>query len=756
VENPELVGLRRLLKRLRDVMKGGGTAQARLDHIVEIIAQDMVAEVCSAYVLRAGEVLELFATKGLRPEAVHQTRLRVGEGLVGDIALHARPLALEDARSHPQFAYRIETGEEIYRSLLGVPIQRGGRVLGVLVVQNRAQRHYVEEDVEVLETIAMVLAELLAGGELIPAEEIRRRESEALLPARLTGLVLNAGLGIGQAHVHRPEVPVTQVVGESVEVELGRLEQAVAETQAAVDAMLAHPDVVGGGEARDVLEAYRMFAEDHGWLQRMRDAIHMGLTAEAAVRRIQAENRARMARVGDAYLRERLHDLEDLANRLVQRLIGGGAEAPSAPDRDFVLIARSLGPAELLDYDRSRLRALVMEEGTHQSHVAIVARALDVPVVGRVDGVLAKVESGDLVIVDGDNGQVLLRARDDTCRTYAASIAARARRKAAYLAERDLPAVTRDGVALSLNINAGLLIDLPHLDETGADGVGLYRTEIPFMVRQSFPDVAAQTALYRRVLDQAAGRPVVFRTLDVGGDKALPYWRGEPEPNPAMGWRAIRIGLDRPAILRQQLRALLRAAAGGALHVMFPMVADVSEFAAARAILDKELERERRLGYVLPERLRVGAMVEVPALLWSLRQLLARADFLSLGSNDLAQFLFASDRENPKVSRRYDVLSPPFLALIMMVVRECEAAGVPLAVCGEMAGHPLEAMALIGAGVRRLSMAPPAVGPVRAMIRDLAVPGLAAFVSDLAESADHSVRERLRIYASDHGVRIDV
>jgi phosphotransferase system enzyme I (PtsP) len=755
VENPELVGLRRLLKRLRDVMKGGGSAQARLDHIVEIIAQDMVAEVCSAYVLRAGEVLELFATKGLKPEAVHRTRLRVGEGLVGDIALHARPLALEDAQSHPQFAYRIETGEEIYRSLLGVPILRGGRVLGVLVVQNRAQRHYAEEDIEVLETIAMVLAELLAGGELVSPQEIRRRESEALLPARLAGLVLNPGLGIGQAHLHRPELAVSQVVGENVEVELGRLQQAVADTLAAVDAMLAHPDVADGGEARDVLEAYRMFAEDHGWLQRIREAVRMGLTAEAAVRRVQAENRSRLMRVGDPYLRERLHDLEDVANRLVQHLIGDESETPAVPEGDFVLFARTLGPAELLDYDRSRLRAVVMEEGTHQSHVAIVARALDVPVVGRAEGVLAKVDAGDPVIVDGDNAQVILRPRDDTRRTYAASFAARAKRKAAYLADRDLPSVTRDGVAVSLNINAGLLIDLPHLEESGAEGIGLYRTEIPFMVRQTFPEVTAQTALYRRVLEHAEGRPVVFRTLDVGGDKSLPYWRSEAEPNPAMGWRAIRIGLDRPAILRQQLRALVRAAAGAALNIMFPMVADVSEFAQARAILEKELERERRLGYALPERLQVGAMVEVPALLWSLRQLLGKVDFLSLGTNDLAQFLFASDRENPRVSRRYDVLSPPFLTMVMTVVRECEAAGVPLAVCGEMAGHPLEAMALIGAGVRRLSMAPAGVGPVRAMVRDLTVPGLAAFVSDLAEAADHSVRERLRTYAADHNVRID-
>jgi phosphotransferase system enzyme I (PtsP) len=745
-------GSRQLLKRLRNVMAGAGSAQQRLDQIVRIIAADMVAEVCSCYVLRAGDMLELFATEGLNPEAVHKTRLTVGEGLVGDIAAHARPLALADAQSHPNFAYRPETGEEIYHSLMGVPVIGAGRVLGVLVVQNRTQRNYTEEEVETLETIAMVLAELVAGGQLINPAETFAADPTAGLQLRLEGIRLSGGLAIGRAVLHQPRITITRMVAEDLQAELVRLREAVAGMRSALDAMLAAPDVSIGGEHRDVLETYRMFAEDRGWLGRIREAIQTGLTAEAAVLKVLNDTRVRMGQITDPYLRERLLDLEDLNNRLLQHLTGTVAAAERELPDDVVLIARSMGPAELLDYDRTRLRALVMEEGSATAHVAIIARALDIPVLGRARGVLDKVQPDDLVVVDADNAQLFLRPGEDVLDSFHQSMLAREAERRHYDRLKDLPAVTLDGAVVSLNLNAGLLLDLSSLAMTGADGVGLYRTEIAFMVRAAYPDAAQQTELYRRIMERAEGRPVTFRTLDVGSDKKLPYFVHDDEENPAMGWRSLRMGLDRPAILRQQVRAMIAAAAGRPLRIMFPMVAEIAEYQAARALIEAELERARRKGVPSPNGLELGAMVEVPALVWQLDQLLPLVDFLSVGSNDLLQFLFASDRGSPRLSDRYDALSPVVLSLLGDISRRAGRAGVPVTLCGEMAGRPLEAMALVGLGFRSLSMPATAIGPIKAMVRSLPLGALESYLASLADRADHSLRDRLTAFARDHGV----
>ena len=750
-----VTGARRLLGRLRDVMAASGHDQERLDQIVQLIAADMEAEVCSAYIMRAGDILELCATEGLFPESVHRTRLRVGEGLVGVIAATARPLALSDAQAHPAFAYRPETGEEVYHSLMGVPILRSGRVSGVLVVQNRSQRHYTDEEIEALQTVAMVLAELIAAGALVDIEEQHPTDGIATLPHRLDGVRLNPGLAIGTAVLHQPSIVIRQLVAEDPEVESLRLDMAIGEMQRSIDRMLSSSDLAHGGEHRDILETYRMFAEDRGWLGRIREAVESGLTAEAAVQKVRDDTRARMKQISDPYIRERLTDLEDLANRLQHHLSGGTlTAAPETEAEDIVLVARSMGPAELMDYDRKRLRALVLEEGSPTAHVAVVARALDIPVVGRVKAVLAQIDPGDQVVVDGDNAQVLVRPSEDVQAAVETRLAERRSRKAAYQALRELPAVTLDGVAISLGMNAGLLIDLPELEATRADGIGLYRTELPFMARQDFPGVADQTELYARVLEQAQGKPVVFRTLDIGGDKLLPYLPETVEENPAMGWRAIRISLDHPNMLRQQLRALLLAADGRPLSVMFPMVAEVAEFAAARRILDMEVQRMAARGRPLPSSLKVGAMLEVPALIWQLEGLCRQVDFISVGSNDLMQFLFAKDRGNARLAERYDVLAPAALTCLAHIVRIADRAGVSLSLCGEMAGSPIEAMALIGLGFRNLSMSPSAIGPVKAMVRSLEVGPLRQYLADATGLTNHSLREKLREFARDHGVSI--
>jgi len=743
---------RRLLARVRDTMAGGGTAQQRLDEIATIVAVDLVAEVCSIYVRRAGDLLELFATRGLKPEAIHNTRLRIGEGIIGDIAQLARPFALADAQEHPNFAYRPETGEEAFHSMMGVPVLRGGRVIGVLAIQNRTRRNYNDEEVETLQTVAMVLAELVAGGELIDPRELLPADGTVTGPVRAEGLKLNGGIGIGQAVVHRPHFRIERLVAEDTAHESERLRRAFVEMHGAIDLMMTSEMMQNSGEHRDILETYSMIARDPGWLQRMEEAIEAGLTAEAAVQRVLEDLRARMAQVSDPYLRERVHDFEDLANRLLQHLLGTPAGPDLAKYADgVILIAKSLGPAQLLDYDTTRLRGLVMEEGSPTAHVAIVARAFDIPVVGRVKDIMDRVTEGDPMILDGDRAQVFLRPGDDVRRSFIDTIRSQDERRQRYAKLIPLPSETKNGETVSLLINAGLLVDVEQMRHLGAEGIGLFRTEIQFMMQQQLPSLDDQTSLYRHILEAAEGKPVTFRTLDVGSDKTLPYLETDDEENPSMGWRAIRISLDQPMLLRRQMRAMIRAAkqVGVPISIMFPMVTEVAEYDAARALLQQEIENES-----VDLDIRAGAMLEVPGLMYQLDRLLARVDFLSVGSNDLMQFLFATDRGNPRLSKRYDTLSPSALSLLGKVAERCIAADVPVTVCGEMAGDPLEAMALIGLGFRRLSMSSPNIGPVKEMTRSLDTGSLGTYIQKILDSDEHSLRGKLRNFALDNGIAV--
>src|SRR6266403_281812 len=668
-------GPRVLLRRLRETMAEQVSAQERLDKIVVLIAANMVAEVCSTYVLRIDNTLELYATEGLNRDAVHRTVLSAHEGLVGLVASEATPLNLSDAQNHPAFSFRPETGEEIYHSFLGVPILRAGNTLGVLVVQNRAKRTYVEEEVEALQTTAMVLAEMIASGELSslaqPGAEPAARHS-----LHKTGAILSDGIALGHVVLHEPRVIINNYIAEDLPKEVKRLDTALAKLRADLDRMLERGDVAEGGEHRDVLEAYRMFANDQGWSHRLHEAVATGLTAEAAVERVQ--------------------HLEDLAHRLMRQLVGQD-HAPSReqlPD-NAILIARAMGPAALLDYDRKRLRGLVLEEGTANSHVSIVARALGIPAVGEVPNAVGIADPGDAIIVDGTSGSIYVRPSAEIESAYAERVRFRARRQAQYLALRDRPCVTKDGQPVELMINAGLTIDLPHIDDTGSAGIGLFRTELQFMVGPSLPRSSDQLALYRAVLDAAGPKPVTFRTLDIGGDKALPYMETVVEENPALGWRAIRLGLDRPGLSRGRSRAVLRAGGGRALKIMFPMISDVAEFDQAKAIVERELTYLRQHGHALPERIDVGTMVEVPALLYQLDELLKKVDFVSVGSNDLFQFLFAVDRGNAKVSERFDTMSAPILRVLRDIVQKANVANKSASLCGEMASKPLGALALI-------------------------------------------------------------
>ena len=746
-----LEGPRILLRRLRQVMADGGDRQTRLDKIVELIAASMNAAVCSVYLKRGRDALELCATEGLNPDAVHQTVLRVGEGLVGDIAQHARPLNLSDAAAHPRFVYRPETGEENYKSFVGVPVLSGGNVTGVLVVQNVTQRSFVDEEVEALQTVAMVLSEMLTASGEAQAEPALPPEAAR----QFSGIGLTDGMAMGHIVLHEPRIEVTKLISDDPDEEMRRLEAAIYDLRRNVDRMLATDDVSHAGEHLAVLEAYRMFANDRGWLRRMQDAVRTGLTAEAAVESVNNAMRARLGGERDIYLRQRLHDFEDLSNRLL-RILSGRAQLASEDKlpRDAVLVARTMGPAELLDYDRRKLRGLILEEGAMGAHVAIVARALNVPMMGSVRGIADIARDGQEVILDADQAEVHVNPPADIVDAYSNRARLRARRLKRYARLRGLPAVTRDGVRIRLDMNAGLLVDVERIDESGADNIGLFRTELQFMVAARLPRVNEQQAVYERVLKDVGGRQVVFRTLDIGGDKVLPYLRSNQEENPAMGWRAMRMALDRPGLIRYQLRALLRASAGRELSIMFPLITTLAEFEASRELLDLEVARLAKFGRPGPERIKVGTMLEVPALVWQLDQLLPRIDFLSVGTNDLMQFFFAADRGNPMTGTRYDMLSVAPLRMLDHVRDMCERHDVPVSLCGEMGGKPLQAMALLGLGFRRFSVPSAAIGPVKRMLRSAHTQRLETAVREALDKPTADMRAELENIANRQGIKL--
>jgi phosphotransferase system enzyme I (PtsP) len=740
---------------LREVMAEPESAQTRLDRTVSLIAANMVAEVCSLYVMRPGGVLELYASEGLKREAVHASKLRVGEGLVGTIAAAAQPLNLSDAQAHRSFKYLPETGEEIYHSFLGVPILRGGLTIGVLVVQNRTARQYSEEEEEALQTTAMVLAEIVSSGELDEVAEAVDVDVAHLRSHHLTGQVLAEGIALGHAVLHEPRITIVNFITDDVVREKERLEAAITEMRNQVDSLVDRSEFAREKEYGEVLEAFRMFAYDRGWVQRIREAVDTGLTAEAAVERVQNDTRARMLRASDPFLRDRLHDLDDLAYRLLRILTGAAATASRGHlPRDAIVVARNMGPAELLDYDRTALRGLVVEGAAPNSHVAIVARALGVPALGQVESLIDLVDTGDPIIVDGSSGEIHVRPSPEIQAAYSEKVRFYARRQARYAELRHQPAVTLDGVQVGLSINAGLLVDLPHLADSGADGIGLFRTELQFMMARSFPRHDQQAAHYSAVLDTAGAKPVVFRSLDIGSDKVLPYLHRPREENPAMGWRAVRMALDRIGLLRLQVRALLTAARGRNLKLMFPMIAEVDEFLQARKVVEMEKERLRRHGHQIPSVIELGAMIEVPSIVWQLDGLLEVVDFISIGSNDLMQFLFACDRGHPLLADRYDPLSPIALRVLRHMVERAEAHGTAVTLCGEMAGRPLEAMALVALGFRSISMAPAAVGPVKSMILTLDRGKLWAMLKPLLDTSSHSLRPQLLEFAESHAIPV--
>jgi phosphoenolpyruvate-protein phosphotransferase len=747
--------IRKLLRHLRKIMARQVSAQKRLDIIVNDIARYVASDVCSLYVIQDDGTLELYATEGLKKTAVHQTRLQKNEGLVGLVAQKGEPVIAADARLHPAFSYRPETGEEALHSFLGVPLLKAGNVLGVLVIQSREPRQYRTEEIEGLEITAMALSEILATAEL---QSLAPRGIKVGIerPIQLKGTALAPGIGLGQAVLHEPRIIIKNVVAANPEKEIARLETALSEVRISIDRLLDKGSLEKGSEQQEIMETFRMFAYDPGWLRRLREAVLSGLTAEAAVERVQSELRARLTRQNDAYFKDRFHDLEDLARRLLHHLVGNDLDSYRGPlPRKAIIIARSMGPAALLDYDRECLNGLVLEEGGATSHVVVVARAMGIPVVSEVTNVTTAIETGQTIIVDGMSGNVEIRPKSDVKASYIQKILLHANQQKKYRDQRDVSAISKDGVAVSLLLNAGLPIDFEHVIETGAQGIGLFRTELQFMIAERMPSTNEQQMLYEQAF-AAIGkkRPITFRTLDVGGDKILPYMPITGEENPALGWRAIRIGLDRPGLLRAQIRALLRAAAGQDLKILFPMAANCDEFLKAKQIAETERTYLKSHHDPLPNSIQYGAMVEVPALLFQLDQLCQIADFISVGSNDLLQFLFAADRENQKVVQRYDTLDIVALRVFKRIIDATNNYRIPVTLCGEMAGRPLEALTLIALGFHSLSMASISVGPVKFALLEADIAEIRNRLDRFLKQGSGSFRNEIRRYAEENSITL--
>lgn len=732
---------RKLLGRLRDAMASDEAGQERLDRITSLIATSMACEVCSIYLFRDDDTLELCATEGLNPEAVHETRMKLGEGLVGRVARFGQVVNTPDAPQARGFRYMPETGEEIYSSFLGIPIQRIGETLGVLVVQSKQAREFSADEVYALEVVAMVIAEMTELGAFVgEGAAMSARHSQ---PVLVRGVVGQEGVAEGKVWLHEPRVVVSNPVADDPERERERLTEAVDALRISVDQMLTMSQ--GNKEQKQVIEAYRMFANSKSWMRRMIADIDSGLSAEAAVEKEQSLARQRMGQSTDLYLRERLSDLDDLSNRLLRILTGQGddtgAELPDNP----ILVARNIGPAELLDYGR-KLRGIVLEGGSVGSHAAIVARSLAIPLVVNAGRIAHEALNGDHIMVDGEQGVVHLRPEDNVATAFRDKIAMQAAAQERYASIRGEPALTKDGQTIGLHMNAGLMADLPSLESSGAEGVGLFRTELQFLVRNQMPRRSELSAMYKRVMDAAGGKRVAFRTLDIGSDKVLPYMKPTDEPNPAMGWRAIRVGLDKPGVMRMQLQALMRAADGRPLTIMFPFIAQLEEFTAAKAEIFNTLNREEKLGHTLPKSIEIGAMLETPSLAFAPRKFFEEVEFLSIGGNDLKQFFFAADRENERVRRRYDTLNVSFLSFLEGIVERCVDTNTDLSFCGEDAGRPVEALCFAAIGFRTLSMRPASIGPVKSLLRRCDLTEVRAVINAARERGDMSVRGAVMDY----------
>ncbi len=732
VQQVKEISVPHLMGELRALMAKDIVPRRRIVSFLSLLCEELNMPTATLYLMRPGDVLERAFLVGQNiklPEFV-----RIGEGHVGLAALQRNPFFVENA-----------TG---YKTFVVIPLIRGSQVVGVLSLISRKVQHFKDEEKEAIENVAMVLAEFLM---VITSEQKDKTLPDLRQSQIFEGNGLIAGFAVGEVLQHQRFEQNAPIFATSAKKEKRRLDMAFVRVQKMIKRRLNRGGVPA--EEREIFETYWLFLNDADWWHRVELAIDTGLTAEAALQKIVDETVEKMRLIVDPYLREKTRDFQDLAGSLMRALSPKKRAAKLVGSK--ILVADSLGAAELLDYDLKHIKGIVLEDSSQTSHVVIVARACAIPLIGGIKDARRQLDEGTQLAIDATCGKVYVRPSDEVLDELKLRKQARHRWQQIYARNLDRAAVTKDKVNISLMLNLGVNLMGSQLKLPPSDGVGLYRTELLFMTSKSLPDVRTQTEAYRRVLMLAKKKKVIFRTLDIGSDKVLPYFNAQTEENPAMGWRSIRMTLDRRSLLRTQLRALIRATAGQELYVMFPMITDVSEFVEAKKTLMMELKSAQNRREKLPLKVFVGTMLEVPSLIFQLDVLLPLVDFVSIGTNDFGQFMFAADRTNGIIARRYDVLSPAFLKAIHMVVQSCAEYKVPCSVCGEMAANPLEAIVLLGLGVRALSMNTDALGAVKTAIRSLNLSSFSSYLNAELQTVRPSLRETVSSYLRDHNVQME-
>lgn len=744
-----LAGISRsLFKRLRLLLSSSKKPIDKLSSFVNIVAEELQTDVCSCYLMKNQETLELFASFGLDKEAIHKTRLYLGEGLVGEIALSKKPLAVSDVWQDERFAYRPETKEDDFSSLMGVPLFKENQLLGVLAVQTREEYVYSPEEIELLETTSMILAEFIQSH----LNDFALMEKEEFSSEALEGVPLSKGIALGTVVFHKIDQKQSiTLFSKNPEDEKIKLTEAFESMRLSFESHLNKADIQKA--EKDIFQTYLLFLKDKGWHKLIDENVKTGLSAEVSLSQATEEMCLRMRRLNDAYLRERSYDFEDLSQKILGYLSGENEQKKnkSLPE-NTILVASKIGPAELLGYDLEKIKALVLEKASVTMHVAIIAKSFSLPVISEIENVTSKLKEGEEILINAENGLIYTHPSEELIEEFKKQLSRKESLSKEYIKLKGAPCQTLDKTPIHLFANAGLAFDMISSSIGFAEGIGLYRTELPFMTKQKFPDIKEQIDIYKKALNTPF--PVTFRTLDIGSDKALPYATHREEENPAMGWRSIRLTLDRRALLKGQLRAFIEAAEGKDFSVMFPMISNVTEFKEAKKTLQIELEKAKAKNIPIGK-ISVGTMIEVPSLVYELDDLLPLVDFISVGTNDLAQFIFAIDRTDPLIWTRYDTLSLSFLRVLKTIQEKASFHKVPCSVCGEIAGRPLEAMTLIGLGYRRLSMNIGNLGAVKNMILSLNKKELEEYLTFLLTySKRESLRKALESFALDKEIKI--
>ena len=721
-----------------------------ISNIVNLVAQRAQCEVCSLYLLEDDqETLLLRATYGLDQDAVGRVSLKVGEGLTGMVAAEQQVLALTEPHEHPHFRYFAETGEEQFHTYVGIPLYDRNLTIGVLVVQTREVHEFTAEELATLTTIAFQVAAIVVDARLL--DRIDRAAPAAVLPESafvsgngthdpllLQGTTAYPGVVSGPPNIIDNQFGFADVFDEcniDPDNELQRLDEALRKTR--IQTLYLEKKVAERLTREDaaIFHTHLMILEDRGFIERLRDLIEDRHSAPYALKKVIAGYLDAFEGMEDAYLRERAADMEDIGRRLLANLVG---KNPSGLHlhQPGILIARRLLPSDMAVLDHDKIRGMIIESHEANSHSVIMARALGIPALIGVKGAVSRIQPDMELILDANSGSVYLNPAAAIREEYQRLEEDRRQEQEQLSALRDRPACTRDGQRIILRANIGLVSDVQVANSHGAEGVGLYRTEFPYMARSTFPDREEQYQLYRKVVEDFAGQTVTIRTLDIGGDKALPYFDVPPEDNPFMGWRSVRVSLDHRDIFQTQIEAILMAAQHGPVRLLFPMISNLDEIRQCRQVIESAVTRLEQDGRAFNRSVPVGAMIEVPAAIHLASYLAREVDFFALGTNDLIQYLLAADRSNPRVQNYYDPLHPAVLMSLRNLSETARTQGVDLCVCGEMAADPAGLLALIGLKIHEFSLSAPCIPRLKRFISQIDVQHAEELSSAILQEAD--------------------